>query len=450
MQRLVRRLPSSGPRLVRGLVIMGAVLCGDALAGDPAAGMALFNNIPDAVLSCGNASCHGPNPNDNVNGLQRGANNPGVIQSAIRSVVPQMMFLTGLLNPLQFDDLAAYLAPQPSLSDGGLDFPDVVVGTPGSPKFSTLSSIGGANLVVTAVTVAGPDTADFILGGTCAAGAILPSATIVQTGGACTITAVFSPIAPGRRSASVTLAYGGAATFPSEQTIQLTGNGIVGATPACPLPTPPTQFQAVACPAGQEGLLTQVRDSACQGMQWTYGPWITFENTCRIVAVSGPELVEYYNSVLDHYFITADPAEGQSVETGGAGPGWIRKGVLGRLPAASADVTPAHACRFYGNRAAGPDGRPLGPNSHFYTIDVNECQAVKTDRGWIYEGIVFDAVAPQNGQCPAPLIPVYRNYNGRFAANDSNHRYSVDPAVVRQMVLLGWASEGVVVCLAPI
>ena len=41
-----------------------------AAAGDPVAGLALFTNVPDAIISCGNSSCHGSNPNDNVNGLQ--------------------------------------------------------------------------------------------------------------------------------------------------------------------------------------------------------------------------------------------------------------------------------------------------------------------------------------------------------------------------------------------
>ena len=58
-------------------VALAAILCsGAAQAGDPAAGMELYNNIPDSVISCGNALCHGPNPNDNVNGLQQAGNNP--------------------------------------------------------------------------------------------------------------------------------------------------------------------------------------------------------------------------------------------------------------------------------------------------------------------------------------------------------------------------------------
>ena len=105
-------------------------------------------------------------------------------------------------------------------------------------------------------------------------------------------------------------------------------------------------------------------------------------------------------------------------------------------------------CRFYGNPALGPDGRRLGPNSHFYTADAAECAAVKTDPGWLFEGVVFQAVAPTLGSCPQPLVPVYRSYNGRFLENDSNHRYATDPAIVQAMSAQGWVSEGVVLCIA--
>ncbi|MBK7470845.1 MAG: hypothetical protein IPI73_09710 [Betaproteobacteria bacterium] len=96
----------------------------------------------------------------------------------------------------------------------------------------------------------------------------------------------------------------------------------------------------------------------------------------------------------------------------------------------------------------GPDGKRLGPNSHFYTADAAECAAVKTDPGWLFEGVVFQVVAPTLGSCPQPLVPVYRSYNGRFLENDSNHRYATDPATVAQMSALGWTSEGVVLCIA--
>ncbi|MEP7085125.1 MAG: hypothetical protein ABI854_10340, partial [Betaproteobacteria bacterium] len=79
---LFRRAAPSVRIACVALMVMSSLVCiTRARAGDPAVGMALFNDVPESVISCSNTSCHGPNPNDNVNGLQRGANNPGVIQT---------------------------------------------------------------------------------------------------------------------------------------------------------------------------------------------------------------------------------------------------------------------------------------------------------------------------------------------------------------------------------
>lgn len=522
--------------------------------------MALFNNIPDAVISCGNSSCHGPNPNDNVNGLQKGGNNPGVILAAIKMNVTQMMFLTGLLNPFQLDDISAYLAPQPDLSGTALDFGPQAAGT-ASPALSvTLRSIGGVNLVITAINVSGSDAADFVVGGGCAAGASLVSTTIAQAGGNCDVSVFFQPSAAGPRSAVVSLSYAGASTFPGTQTIALTGVGAVAAVPVaaidpgaidfgevvqtmssvkrtititnpgnaplqisgmdltglqagefhlsgsclegalpilvlangsctvvveftpfgtglratalkithnaagspglvvltglgvaatCPPPAPPAEFQTLACPAGQSGSITQSRSYVCAGTAWTPGAWVTTAQNCQSnFPGANLNLTEFFNTGLVHYFMTADAAESLDVETGGAGPGWSQTLVLGHVWDAESASGIMPVCRFYGNPAVGADGRRLGPNSHFYTVDPEECAAVRQDPGWVFEGIVFHAVVPNAGTCPAPLVPVYRSYNGRFLQNDSNHRYATDTAIVLQMQAAGWKSEGVVLCIA--
>ena len=99
-------------------------------------------------------------------------------------------------------------------------------------------------------------------------------------------------------------------------------------------------------------------------------------------------------------------------------------------------------CRFYGTPGK-------GPNSHFYTIDVGECAAVKNDPGWTYEGIAFHAHAPSADACAAGEQPVRRVYNNRFAQNDSNHRYLTDDAEYARMRALGWLGEGLVFCGSP-
>jgi len=82
-------------------------------------------------------------------------------------------------------------------------------------------------------------------------------------------------------------------------------------------------------------------------------------------------VVEFYNTTLRHYFMTAGPAEAAAIDAGAAGPGWVRTG--GRF---SAFANPADApgtlavCRFYGSTAVDPEtGLRRGPNSHFYTSD---------------------------------------------------------------------------------
>ena len=44
---------------------------------------------------------------------------------------------------------------------------------------------------------------------------------------------------------------------------------------------------------------------------------------------------------------------------------------------------------------------------------------MKHDRGWVFEGVVFDVVKADQGHCAPPLAPVRRHYNLRFRENDS-------------------------------
>ena len=179
----------------------------------------------------------------------------------------------------------------------------------------------------------------------------------------------------------------------------------------------------------------------------------------RVVKVSTAALtpadtavIEFFNSPLNHYFLTANAQEAAAIDGGSAGPGWSRTGetwgawLKGPLPGA------IEVCRFYGSTAVNPStGQRRGPNSHFYTFQGPECEQVKGDPGWTHEAPnKFYALAPIGGQCPGGTLPVYRAYNGRFAQNDSNHRYVSRLAVYNQMIAAGWKGEGVVMCTAPV
>jgi hypothetical protein len=159
-------------------------------------------------------------------------------------------------------------------------------------------------------------------------------------------------------------------------------------------------------------------------------------------------VVEFFNSTLGHYFVTAGPGEIASIDAGGAGPGWQRTGQQFRawIDEGGIPLSAPKVCRFYGTPKK-------GPNSHFYAINGPECESVKQDAGWTYEGMAFSLYPGRsngtNGQtpsCPDGLIPVYRAYNNRYATNDSNHRYTTSTPIYQQMLQQGWSAEGVVFC----
>ena len=157
-------------------------------------------------------------------------------------------------------------------------------------------------------------------------------------------------------------------------------------------------------------------------------------------------VVEFHNSGLDHYFITADASEASEIDGGAAGPGWVRTGQSFRA------VGDVEVCRFYGSQSP-------GPNSHFYALDGSECQGLMdaqfsaTDprrtsvKSWNFESFDFSSTRPANGQCPVATVPVYRAYNNGFARGiDSNHRIVASQAAIADVVARGWISEGIVMC----
>jgi sugar lactone lactonase YvrE len=90
------------------------------------------------------------------------------------------------------------------------------------------------------------------------------------------------------------------------------------------------------------------------------------------LAVSQPRtVVEYYNATLRHYFITAELSEQLAVDSGAAGPGWVRTGDTFKVfVAAGAPQGTSRVCRFFGSVTP-------GPNSHFYTASAAECDMVR-------------------------------------------------------------------------
>ncbi|MCZ2135530.1 MAG: hypothetical protein LC098_08900 [Burkholderiales bacterium] len=130
-------------------------------------------------------------------------------------------------------------------------------------------------------------------------------------------------------------------------------------------------------------------------------------------------------------------------------PNWSRTGKSFR---SGGYVT---VCRFYG-------GKNGGPNTHFYSADDKECEALKQNPRLSYEGQTFavnvampaktaeQQVPGALRDCPRDSVPLYRLYNNASASNGrfvSNHRYTTDRADVAAFVAKGWVDEGHAMCV---
>jgi predicted dienelactone hydrolase len=151
--------------------------------------------------------------------------------------------------------------------------------------------------------------------------------------------------------------------------------------------------------------------------------------------------IEYYNPNLDHYFMTADPNEVAILDAGQVIAGWQRTGYAFGVYAPDAPAGVA-ACRFFGVPG-------VGPNSHFFTILPYECDAVKRNPLWIFEGLVFRVDGPDAaGNCPADRVPVVRMYNNG-KGGQANHRYLTSHSETAEMLREGRIVEGTVFCSLP-
>lgn len=145
--------------------------------------------------------------------------------------------------------------------------------------------------------------------------------------------------------------------------------------------------------------------------------------------------VEFFNTDVRHYFLTASAAEVAAL-TDGAFAGWTRSvGSFAVYPdRQSAAMGAVPVCRFFSALYT----------SHFYTADPAECDAViaKWSDVWTLEtreAFFVMPLDPQTGKCPETYQPVYRLYNTR---NGPSHRYVTDVLVREAMAVAGWTREG--------
>ncbi len=144
-------------------------------------------------------------------------------------------------------------------------------------------------------------------------------------------------------------------------------------------------------------------------------------------------VVEFYNSALDHYFISSNASEINDLDTG-VHPGWQRTG----LRFLAYDVPTAGAnpvCRFY--------LRPGFGDSHFYSGSPQECTetAIRFGASWIYESpnVFYIPLPTLSGVCPAGTKSVWRFFN----LATTNHRYTAEVFVRDDLrAKANWISEG--------
>src|SRR5262249_3747704 len=127
---------------------------------------------------------------------------------------------------------------------------------------------------------------------------------------------------------------------------------------------------------------------------------------------------EFYHADLRHYYITAEDAEKQALDTR-VHPGWQRTGESFKAYATGSrpDGSVNPVCRFYSPPLiylysfGTPD--EIGADSHFFSADAGECMAVFRKLWWFWgwpQDNVFQIDVPdkKSGACPAGTISVSR------------------------------------------
>lgn len=159
------------------------------------------------------------------------------------------------------------------------------------------------------------------------------------------------------------------------------------------------------------------------------------------------DVIEFHHAGLDHYVMSADPAEIAGLDTG-VFAGWSRTGYgfKAYVTGSSASGSIHPVCRAYGLAS-------FGLNTHFYSASTHECFLLRQLFGaaWAFESDnKFQIALPDTttGVCPGGTVPVYRTFNGRA---DVNHRYTTSLAVRAAMEAAGWiregyGAEGVIMC----
>ena len=152
-----------------------------------------------------------------------------------------------------------------------------------------------------------------------------------------------------------------------------------------------------------------------------------------VVTPATVQLIEYFHAGFGHYFVTHLHDEIVKLDDG-TFAGWSRTGrLINAWTSATSGSSPV--CRFFSEKFA-------PKSSHFYTSFAPECQTVKGDANWSFEGEVFHVGVPDaQGNCAVGTQRVYRLYNNG-ASGAPNHRFTTDAGLRDQLIASGWVPEG--------
>jgi hypothetical protein len=207
-------------------------------------------------------------------------------------------------------------------------------------------------------------------------------------------------------------------------TVSLTLYMNSGAQLVYPSPVDPLPWRDRAAATGLFSNVGMVRGGSC-GFATPFGDTVT-------------SVIEYQRADGEAFFCTTTPVEIAALDSGTA---WRRTGIgFKAITNTCGDRQELlHAYRFIGRPGVGPD-------SHAFTIDQEECYGVTQSNGWIFEGVAFKAERPlREGTCAiAAHVPLYRVWR---PFGQSRHRFTTDRGVVGQQVAEGWIDEGSVMCV---
>jgi probable HAF family extracellular repeat protein len=144
--------------------------------------------------------------------------------------------------------------------------------------------------------------------------------------------------------------------------------------------------------------------------------------------------VEYRNAEFDHYFVTTDEHEIETLDTG-AHTGWTRTGETFLVYPLDTPGT-ANVCRYWSGQTFAP------ASTHLYTPFPWQCSGDSGKPGWVFEGDVFAMGLPVfTGACRIGTIPLYRLYNDG-QGGVPNYRYTTSATSRSDMLAQGWTSAG--------